>query len=60
MKAGDIYRITEDINNTSYPTIKVGDLCLILTNRSTIVKTLINERIYSWLIWDLELAIKPI
>lgn len=60
MKAGDIYRITEGFSYSCYPSIKAGDICLILTNRSTIVKTIIGERNYTWLVWDLEQVIEPL
>lgn len=57
---GQIYRITEDIRYSLYPEINAGDVCLILSEKSFIVETLIGEKQYSWLVWDLKQAIGPL
>ena len=55
---GQIYRLTEDIRYTAYPEINAGDVCLILGEENLIVETVIGEKQYSWLVWDLKQAIE--
>lgn len=57
---GEIYRITEYIRYTVYPEINAGDVCLILGEENLIVETVIGEKQYSWLVWDLKQAIEQL
>lgn len=54
MNVGELYKLSENIDEYLYEPVKGGSILMILELRATYVATLINDEIFYWEYDDLE------